>query len=341
MINSIFSYLVESTICMIIFMIGYRFLIAHQTHFSWMRLYLLSSSILSLILPVLIIPIQWNSSQAPLAFWNSDILNIKANSSVIIDRSTNEFRESGIELKLLVIYSLIGIYFIGVLYKGSIFIWNLKSILRCIKANTKTQEGRYWLINLTYEMPPFSFFNYIFLGSHLKNLSESDLYQIKEHEKLHARQFHSLDLLFTEFIAIFFWFNPLIKYLKKSIQELHEYIVDQTITLDGTRKKDYAKLLLNLASEVKGLNLSAGFSDHQIKRRIQMITKPRTAPFHKLAFVIIIPFSIFLMLAFSFLDNPYSKSDPKMKTESKTSTQLVIGDINWKGNSVYSTEILN
>lgn len=338
MINSIFSYLVESTICMIVFMIVYRYLIAHQTHFLWMRKYLLSSSILSVILPILIIPIQWNSSQTPLTFWNFDTLAIKANSSAIVD--ANQLQESGIELKLLVIYSLIGIYLIGVLYKTFIFIWNLKRIFRCIKANVKTQEGRYWVINLNDEMPPFSFFNYIFLGSHLKYLSESDLYQIKEHEKLHARQYHSIDLLFTEFISIFFWFNPLIIYFKKSIQDLHEYIVDERMTLHGARKKEYAKLLLNLASGVKGFNLSAGFSDYQIKRRIQMISKPRTAAFQKLACIIIIPISIFLLLAFSLLDNPYSESNFKMKAESKTST-VTIGDIIWKGNLVYSNEILN
>ena len=49
----------------------YRLLIANLTHFSWMRIYLLISVTLSLILPILIIPIQWSSSILPSNLFNN------------------------------------------------------------------------------------------------------------------------------------------------------------------------------------------------------------------------------------------------------------------------------
>jgi len=80
---------------------------------------------------------------------------------------------------------------------------------------------------------------------------------------------------------------------KRSIQEIHEYIVDEKIVEKGKGKKDYAELLLKLASEVKGFNLSAGFSGSQIKRRIVMIGRQRSLPGQKLLFLFLFPLQYF------------------------------------------------
>src|SRR5450759_3541278 len=62
MTNSFIYFVLESSICLILFLTVYRLLIANLTHFSWMRIYLLISVILSLILPLLILPIHWSTS---------------------------------------------------------------------------------------------------------------------------------------------------------------------------------------------------------------------------------------------------------------------------------------
>jgi hypothetical protein len=51
MTNSFVYYVLESSICLLLFLMVYRLLIANLTHFSWMRIYLLIGVILSLILP--------------------------------------------------------------------------------------------------------------------------------------------------------------------------------------------------------------------------------------------------------------------------------------------------
>lgn len=109
---------------------------------------------------------------------------------------------------------VISAYIIGLLNKAYNFGRNLRSIQYCIKQNPRVREGRFWLIELVDKVPPFSFFNYIFITNSDQNLSEDDLQCIKDHEKVHAKQFHSLDVLFIEFISIIFWSNPLLTYLK-------------------------------------------------------------------------------------------------------------------------------
>jgi hypothetical protein len=242
----------------------------------------------------------------------------------------------GINWQLLIIAA----YLSGLLYKTIRFAMNLRSIQKCIMQSEKVKDGRFWLVSVRSKVPPFSFFNYIFIAYSCQNLPQDDLQLIKNHEKIHAQQLHSFDVLFIEFVSIIFWFNPLMIYLKKSIQEIHEYIVDEKIADKGS-KKSYAGLLLNLASDVKGFSLSAGFSGSQIKRRIAMIARQRSLPVYKLMFFILVPVTLFIMLSFSYIKNHDTLSVPSTQIESNIQNKLKIGNIIWKGNNVYDIKTLN
>lgn len=344
MTNSIIYYVLESSICLILFLMVYRLLIANLTHFSWMRIYLLISVTLSLILPILIIPIQWSSSILPSNLFNNANFLSGSQPKEYFGGQTllNDFGISGDnDIRQVIINLLIIVYLIGFLYKTYNLVMNLRRIQNCIKKNPKVREGRFWLVELIDKVPPFSFFNYIFITNSYQSLREDDLQRIKDHEKIHAQQLHSLDVLFIEFISIIFWFNPLLSYLKESVQEIHEYIVDEKIAEGGKGKKDYAQLLLKLSSEVKGFSLSAGFSGSQIKRRIIMITKQRSLPEHKLMFVILIPITVLIMLSFSYINTPNPLTAQIKPNENVNQSQLKIGKIIWNGNTVYDIKTLN
>ncbi len=337
MTNSIIYYVLESTVCLFLFLMVYRFVFANLTHFSWMRVYLLVSVSLSLALPLLIIPIHWRSS-----------IHFDYNSyPLIFGSQLNEFTISqsidnnSINRQQILLEMIFGLYLIGLLYKSYNFARALRSIRTCIRQNPKVRDGEYWFVNLNNTIPPFSFFNYIFINNSYQNLSPDELQRIKDHEKIHARELHSLDVLFIELISIFFWFNPLLIYLKKSIKEIHEYIVDEKIVERGKGKKDYAELLLKLASEVKSFNLSAGFSGSEIKRRIIMISKQRSHPGQKLMFIILVPLTMLLMLSFSYIKNSDFPTPQTTHNENSIQNQLRIGKIIWKGNSAYDTKTLN
>jgi outer membrane protein assembly factor BamA len=99
--------------------------------------------------------------------------------------------------------------------------------------------------------------------------------------------------------------------------------------------------LLKLASEVNGFNLSAGFSGNQIKRRIVMITRQRSLPGYKIMFVILIPVTILIMLSFSYIKNPDIGTSQTKQNVIANQSQLKIGKITWKGNTVYDIKTLN
>jgi hypothetical protein len=343
MTDSIINYVLESSVCILLFLIIYRLLIANLTHFSWMRIYLLLSIILSIILPLIIIPVPWSSSVHTFSLFNNSGI-LSANRSVVYSGGQSLSDNSGKQIDAVLlkgmIFLLILVYISGLLYRSFHLAGNLRSIQKCINQNPKTREDRFWLVDLPDKVPPFSFFNYIFISSTMK-LSAEEIKRIKDHEKIHARQLHSLDVLFIEIISVIFWFNPLMSYLKKSVQEIHEYIVDEKISVTTACKKSYAELLLKLASEKKGFNLSAGFSGSQIRRRIMMISRQRSSPAYKIMFVMLIPVTIMLMFSFSFINNQDPRSTVTKQSEKVNQSQLKIGKIIWKGNTVYDLKTLN
>lgn len=307
MVNLIFNYLLESSLCLILFLLTYRILIAELTNFSWMRFYLLASMALSLILPLIIIPVEWSAGLIPAdPFPHPFLMPTERAATAVANHTPDLIRaDPGTSMLRMFLFFAFAIYMTGVVYRSCLLVKNLMKMNDLIKRSSKVKEENYWVVCLKSELPAFSFFNYIFINNTYKNLSSDELLVIKKHELAHVKQYHTLDILFAELMGIFFWFNPIVSYLKRSLKEIHEYIVDERIAgHGGNTKKAYAQLLLTLASDAKAFDLAASFTGEPIKRRIQMLAKPRTSPISRLMFIILAPLAAFLLLSFSYLKKP-------------------------------------
>jgi beta-lactamase regulating signal transducer with metallopeptidase domain len=275
-----------------------------------MRFYLVCSLALSLVLPFIIIPIEWSYD----IFSNETLsiaLPLPAKSSGIpvnhppqtdLTNTPSQFAT-----QRMVIYFILIIYLAGAVLKLYSFLKNLNTIIGFINKSSKIKERDYWIVELNDQAPAFSFFNYIFINSKYKDLSSDELKLIKDHEVLHVRDRHTCDILFFEIAGIVLWFNPLMSYFRRSIKEIHEYIVDERIAAKGESKQVYANLLLKLASDSNVFSLATSFTGKHIKRRILMITKQRTSSKHKLIFTVIIPITSMLLFSFSYLERPESQ----------------------------------
>ncbi len=345
MTKVLFNYLLESSVCLIIFLIVYKTLLSKLTHFTWMRFYLILSLVLSIILPVIILPVNWATSY-PIPKVLDNMRLIFGNTSGFQKNAltTDNQQITGFDVRNLIYSALVFIYVAGVIYKMGKLAWNLNLIARYIRQNPVDSEENYRLVRISESIPPFSFLNYVFLSENYKSLSASDLQQIKDHEKVHIHQFHTIDLILVELSSIVFWFNPFIVYLKRSLQEIHEYLVDEKIAMANGNRKNYAELLLSLTSDIKGstgLNLTAGFAEPQIKKRIQMMIKERSLPLNKLRFLILIPLITIMLLSFSYVNIPKYNLNDLTSIDNNIINQQSIGTISWSGNTVYSAEILN
>ncbi|WP_428329807.1 M56 family metallopeptidase [Mucilaginibacter sp.] len=162
---------------------------------------------------------------------------------------------------------------------------------------------------------PFSFFNYLFINKQLYNDRESQ--QIISHEKVHIRQWHSIDILFAELVHAILWINPLMIYFKRYIRLNHEYIADGEVINSGFNKKDYQLSILHSSLKLlQGYPLINLYNSSKIKLRIKMMNlkKSPSANVYKYAFVLL------LVTASYFLINPLSVSALQKTVSGKSTT---------------------
>ncbi|HTH82968.1 MAG TPA: TonB family protein, partial [Mucilaginibacter sp.] len=118
----------------------------------------------------------------------------------------------------------------------------------------------------------YSFFRKISLGDKLEH---ADV--IARHERVHAGQWHSVDVMIIETVMIINWFNPVVYLYRFAIKYIHEFIADRQVIKSGTDKVDYALLLLSQTFEVPTHTLVNTFYNHTLlKQRIAMLQKNKS-----------------------------------------------------------------
>ncbi|MEQ9439382.1 MAG: POTRA domain-containing protein [Cyclobacteriaceae bacterium] len=343
--TTILLYLLETSVYLLVFALAYRFLFSHLTHFSWMRGYLIGSVLLSLGLPLLPTP------SMVLTFWGEEATAWQPTFNLLFtptESVTGAVQSEGAGAVGLpwtgVLLWLLGVvYGAGVLYKTYGFLSNMYMIVRLVASHPKQWEGEYWKVRVSYEWPAFTFLHYIFLGTHTERLTLAEQQCVIAHEREHVRQGHTYDRLLLEVVGIFFWFHPLMRYLQQQLQEVQEYLADRAISGQGSQQKQYAHLLLKLATEAQPVSLASGITGKQIGRRIAMLSKPRSSPQNKWQFALILPLAVGLFLLSSCLD----ESSPEVATVGDAEThatmeaeEVRIRQIRWEGNTRYDDATL-
>jgi len=89
-------------------------------------------------------------------------------------------------------------YILGAGVVFSRFAYGLYRIYKLYAAAEKTPKTKYTLVESDNYHLPFSFFHYIFISKQLPLNEEVE--QILKHEELHANQWHSIDIVFTELL---------------------------------------------------------------------------------------------------------------------------------------------
>ena len=149
---------------------------------------------------------------------------------------------------------------------------------------------------------PYTFWGNIFIPKKLEKLSFVD--SILDHEKLHVKYLHSLDIVFMNFFKIVFWYNPFVWVMRKQLKEVHEYEVDESMISNSVEKQQYAQLLLDNAMGLRNhyfkgrlYYLNNSFSYVSLKQRINLIMKSKKLGVKRVYFAI--PFICLLFLGVS------------------------------------------
>ena len=152
-------------------------------------------------------------------------------------------------------------------------LWSFISVFRLwLKSDKVKREGLNIAVTPGY-VPVFSIFNWIFIDRPTLYMKDAGL--ILAHEKLHIQQKHTVDLLLGEIFRIALWFNPFIHLIIKEIKANHEFLADISVIETSGKIGNYQSLLIQLSTSIDFNILTHNFSYSLIKRRINMIKKPK------------------------------------------------------------------
>ncbi|WP_179317551.1 M56 family metallopeptidase [Winogradskyella undariae] len=148
---------------------------------------------------------------------------------------------------------------------------------------------------LKNKISPFSFFKWIVYNP--KSYKKEELQLILTHEKVHATQLHSIDILLTQLACVVFWINPLIWLYRKEIRQNLEYIADSNTQISTNTKKEYQHLLLKTSIANHDTLLSNNFYNSSIKKRIFMLNKTRSKQKNQLKYLLMLPLLAGLLIS--------------------------------------------
>ena len=253
-------YLLKSGACLAIFMTFYTFFLEKENMHVFKRYYLLGALIIAFAIPVITftqyievpaLPIV-KESFAPVVFYTESVPQIE---------ETNYLP-----------FILWSIYALGILVFGLLFIKNLIQIALKIKRNPKQKSKHIIHVLLNDLITPHTFFKYIFLNKS-KFEKQSIPQEVFWHEEAHAKQNHSIDVLFIELLQVIFWFNPLIYFTKHAIKMNHEFLADRAVLNKGISLPTYQHILLAFSSNASESPLANAINYSSTRHAASVIKK--------------------------------------------------------------------
>ncbi len=295
-------YLIESALCMAAFYGLYHFLLRRETFFQWNRAYLLLAPLLAMLLPMLKIKVQQPAStMAEVQPIPTDILPEmleKVVENPLTYAWQQQWQQQEEAIWSLSLWDLVlGIYvLIAMLLLGGLG-WRFAKLFSLIKKCRKQRSGDV-VIATGDALPLASFFSYVFWNDEAQ---KSDFQEfILTHEIAHARQWHSLDVLFMELMLIIQWFNPLMYAYRRSLSAVHEYIADDYVVRRTQQRHEYATLLVQQAGARAQHGHLYNTFHSLIKHRLLMLIKRPSHPLWRAKYALALPLTALLMLLFSF-----------------------------------------
>ncbi len=308
--QAFFTYLLQVNIALALFYLLYAVAFKRDTFFQLRRLFLLSVILFSMLYPFFAVPAL--AELVPFSFSRgeevrSEVLIGDVGWEVFGDEEVVASRSISWTTLLAVLYWTVTAAFI------LRFLVQLFSVYRVWKRS----ERRLLLGNVVYcpakEVTPFSFFKWIFI--HTDAYSEQELQQILFHESTHVKQWHSIDVVITELLCLFFWWNPFTWLLKREVIMNLEYLADNHVLHEGVDSREYQYHLLRLTYHESAGPIANNFNVSQLKQRIMMMNKTKSPALRVAKYLIALP----LLFLFVVANSVYAGQDESVRLSEVTS----------------------
>lgn len=279
------EYLLKASAVIAVFYLCFYIFLKKETFFNHNRWFLLFGLMIALVFPLIVIPI----------YIPIEPITIPETLYTINENATNTMASAQTESVFEWISLIPIIYAIGFSVLFIQFLLQFGSLIMLLIQNPKNKDGIYTYVIVENKISPFSFFKWIVYNP--ENYNKDELQLILIHEKVHANQMHSIDILFTQLACVIFWFNPLIWLYRKEVRQNLEYIADFKTQSISKNEKEYQHLLLKTSVVNHNISISNNFYNSLIKERIVMLKKSRSNTKKQLRYLFMLPLLAGLLIS--------------------------------------------
>ncbi|MGJ8684092.1 MAG: M56 family metallopeptidase [Nonlabens sp.] len=285
------EYFLKSAGVLSIFVLVYHFLLRRLTFFQANRWFLIGGIIASMTFPLVEIT-QTVYVEQPVQEFYYVPQHITTPMAMVLEQPASPVETPFDYWQLLgFLYLTVVAFFLGKM------VVELTSLFRLIKSGKTVKNEKFVMVTLSRKLTPFSFFNYICTSDTDEPGAALDV--IMDHEKVHARQWHSIDVLLSHLYRAVFWMNPLAWWLKKQIGENLEFIADAEAKTQTKTGISYERTLLSSAAFHLQPSLANNFFTPFIKKRIMMLQKEASARWNMYKYALILPVIVVFLYSFN------------------------------------------
>ena len=279
-------YFLKINVAIALFYAFYRLFFYKDTFFAWRRTALLCFFAVSTAVPLLNIQ-QWIVQQEPMAAMADLYAAVVLPELTLTPQPETDWRQ-------LVADGIVVAYWLVAALLALRFLVQLAGIIRLAR-RCPTQKIDGTTVHLLPRAEgPFSFFRWIFVCPDAHTGDE--LHEILTHERTHARQWHSIDVLTGELACIVCWFNPFAWLMKREIRTNLEYMADEKVLETGHDSRTYQYHLLGLSHHKAAATIYNSFNVLPLKKRIIMMNKRRTRAIGRTKYLMFLPLAALLMI---------------------------------------------
>lgn len=289
--EALLIYIFQVNLLLAILTVGYYMLLCKLTFYKLNRLYFNVGILFSLVYPFL----------PHLAVFKTRILP----SSILLDYGILIGIEDHFAADIWSIAEIIVglLLIVGAVFVVRLFV-QLLSIWRIYKYSDQRSWGRFLFRDVQFPIAPFSFLRHMYVHKPMHN--DSALANILEHEAVHVEGRHTLDTLLAELLLACCWYNPFFWILRYAIRQNLEFLTDEEVLGQGVNRQQYQYALLLETQQQSKIGITNTFNFKQLKTRISMMNKQRSAHIALTSYIVLIP--VLVATAGVFTVNKVDKS---------------------------------
>lgn len=324
-------YELKSAVILAVFYIFWKLLLSRETLHRLNRVVLLSTTVLSLVLPLPLCIIAIKKTVVMPAQAASETISSLPQIPEVQPATTAD----GSAWWVWLLFWIWALGVVVVLTNTAISAIKVYSIIR--KGKEEHLPDRTTVTVVEGDIAPFSWFDKIVVSR--KDL-KGEHREIILHEQAHIALKHSWDVLFTDILTSFQWFNPTVWMLRSDLRELHEYQADEKVLQESVNPKEYQYLLIRKATGDLGYSVTNSFNHSTLKNRFIMMTRKQSSNAAWLKALYILPLIALSLSLTAKIKTVYEYPETEQQVAKQTQNSSIVDihlSVNENGEPVIKT----